>query len=135
MSVIKIRQALETALASIVPSIDTQYENLPYSPKANVPYQSAYLIMNTPENPTVCDSFHRERGIFQVTLRYPLLAGTIASAVQAEKIATLFRRSSVFYKDNIRVVSDKTPYIRVMPNELDRFVTVVKIYFYSDIHS
>jgi hypothetical protein len=134
MSQIKIKQALEAGLATLTPKLDTQYENVAYTPKAGVPYQSAYLIMNRPDNPTLGDDFYREKGIFQVTLRYPLLGGTVAIMTQAEKIRHLFRRGQVFTKDSIKVLIDKTPEIRTLPNESDRFIVVVRIYFSCDIH-
>lgn len=133
MSQIKIRQALEAALATITPKVDTQYENIAYTPKTGVPYQAAYLIMNRPDNPTLGDSFYREKGIFQITLRYPLLGGTISVMTQAEKIRNLFSRGQTFTKDTIRVLIDKTPEIRTLPNEADRFVVAVKVPFSCDI--
>lgn len=133
MSQIAIRAALETALMTITPAVQTQFENVTFTPKTGVPYQSAYLIMNRTENPVVGDGFYRERGIFQVTLRYPIGTGSVAPMTQAEKIRTLFRRGASFNKDGITVMCDRTPDIRVLPNEVDRFVIVVKIYFYSNI--
>jgi|688.fasta_scaffold09817_4 hypothetical protein len=134
MSQIKIRAALETALATITPSIDTQYENTAYTPKTGVPYQSVSLVINS-TNPTIGDAFYREIGIMLITLHYPLLGGTFDVMTQAEKIRAKFKRGQSFTKDNISVLCDKTPDIRSLPNEPDRFVVAVKIYFYSNIIS
>jgi hypothetical protein len=134
MSQISIRSALETKLATLTPKVSTQFENVTFTPVTNVPYQSAYLLMNSPEDTTVADSvMYREKGIFQITLRYPLGNGTVAIMTQAEKIRTAFKIGTILTKDNRRVLCDKTPDIRVLPNEVDRFVVVVRIFFTADI--
>jgi hypothetical protein len=89
--------------------------------------------MNTPDNPTLGDSFYREMGLFQVTLRYPLGKGTVAAMTQAEKIRDLFKRGTRLAKNNITVLCDKTPDIRVLSQEVDRFVVAVRISFTADI--
>jgi hypothetical protein len=133
MSQITIRSILETKLATLTPAVSTQYENILFTPVVNVPYQSAYLMMNTPDNPTLGDSFYREMGLFQVTLRYPLGKGTVAAMTQAEKIRDLFKRGTRLTKNNITVLCDKTPDIRVLSQEVDRFVVAVRISFTADI--
>jgi hypothetical protein len=134
MSQISIRSALETQLATLTPKVSTQFENVAFTPVTGIPYQSAYLMMNTPDDPVIFSpGMYRERGIFQVTLRYPLGNGTIAVMTQAEKIRAVFKRGTVLMKDNRRIVCDKTPDIRVLPNEVDRFVVVVRVFFTADI--
>jgi hypothetical protein len=134
MSQISIRSALETQLNTLTPKIATQFENVAFTPVTGIPYQSAYLMMNTPEDTTVADSImYREKGIFQITLRYPLGKGTIAIMTQAEKIREAFKIGTLLSKDGRRIVCDKTPDIRVLPNEVDRFVVVVRVFFTADI--
>lgn len=133
MSQITIRSILETQLATITPKVSTQYENIVFTPVTNVPYQSAYLLMNKPDDPVLGSTMYREKGFFQVTLRYPLGNGTIAAMTQAEKIRGLFMRGTVLEKDGHRLLCDQTPNIRVLPNEVDRFVVTVRISFTVDI--
>jgi hypothetical protein len=133
MSQIIIRSVLETKLATITPTVSTQYENVLFTPITNVPYQSSYLLMNTPDNPTLGDSFYREMGFFQVTLRYPIGKGTVDAMTQAEKIRALFKRGTSLTKNNITVLCDKTPDIRVLSQEVDRFVVMVRVSFTVDI--
>jgi len=86
MSQISIRSALETQLNTLVPKVSTQFENVVFTPVTNVPYQSVHLLMNTPDDPVIFSpGMYREKGIFQLTLRYPLGNGTIAIMTQAEK--------------------------------------------------
>ena len=133
MSQITIRSILETQLATIVPKVSTQYENVVFTPVTNVPYQSAYLMMNAPDDPVIGSTMYREKGLFQVTLRYPLGNGTVAAMTQAEKIRNLFMRGTVLEKDGHRLLCDQTPNIRVLPNEVDRFVVMVRVSFTVDI--
>ena len=134
MSQITIRSILETQLATIVPKVSTQYENVVFTPVTNVPYQSAYLLMNKTNDVTISDSgVIRDSGIFQVTLRYPIGNGTVVAMTQAEKIRVAFRKGYLPTKDGHRVLCDKTPDIRVLPNEVDRFVVTVRVYFTVDI--
>lgn len=132
MSQIKIRSALEKSLSLITPTVDTWYEGFKYTPTTGKPYQSANLIIAT-ENPTTGIDFYRERGIFQVTLRYPLDKGTSDAMTQAEKIQNVFKCGSSHSKDDIRVLCYKTPEIRMLPNEVDRLVIAVRVFFTADI--
>ena len=134
MSQISIRSALETQLATLTPKVSTQFENVVFTPVTNVPYQSVSLLMNSPDDPVIFSPvMYREKGIFQLTLRYPLGNGTIAIMTQAEKIRAAFKRGTVLMKDNRRILCDKTPDIRVLPNEVDRFVVAVRVFFTADI--
>ena len=134
MSQIIIRSLLETELAKITPKVSTQYENIVFTPVTNVPYQSAYLLMNQPDDPTIgLGGMFREKGIFQITLRYPIGKGTIDVMTQAEKIRATFFQGNVLTQDGHRVICDRTPNIRVLPNEVDRFVVAVRISFTVDI--
>lgn len=134
MSQIIIRSILETALNTITPKIPTQYENIVFTPTTNTPYQSAYLLMNTPDDIVLASGgMFREKGLFQVTLRFPLGNGTVTAMTQAEKIRNTFARGTVLEKDGHRLICDQTPSIRVLPNEVDRFVVAVKVSFMVDI--
>jgi hypothetical protein len=50
MSLAQVRAALETALNSISPAIDTAWENAPYTPVDGTPYQQATLLRAQPDN-------------------------------------------------------------------------------------
>lgn len=132
MSMVKIRQALETGLSTITPALATAYENVPYAPVTGTPYQTVYMLFNNPDNPTLGDGFYRERGIMQVSLKYPLNNGSTACATRVELVRQKFKRGATFTKDGITVTIDKTPSVSFM-TEADRYTAVVKIYFYSDI--
>ena len=101
MSIVSVRAALETKLNGMTPAIATVWENIPYTPIAGTPYQQAWLLPATPDNPTLGDNFYREIGIFQITLMYPLQVGTATAADRAELIRTQFKRGTSIAFDDI----------------------------------
>jgi hypothetical protein len=134
MSIPHIRNALETALASITPAIDIVHENGErYEPKEGVPYCEAYLMVAEPENPTLGEGFHREQGIFQVSLQYPPLAGTLACALRAEAIRALFRRGAAFTDGGVTVQIHRTAEIGAGDQENGRWKQVCRIRWHADI--
>ncbi|MFZ6773030.1 phage tail terminator-like protein [Undibacterium sp. SXout7W] len=135
MSIIKIRAALETALAAIDPTFATAYENSPYTPVNNTPYQRVYLMLATPDNPTMGGSFFREVGIFQINLFYPLQGGTAATAARVDAIRTAFKRGNSFIKDDHIITIDRTPEVPQGIVDIDRWMQPIKIRFYSNMMS
>lgn len=134
MSQIKIRAALETALAAMSPSLTTAYENVPFTPPASSsPYQRAFVMFAEPDDPEAGHSMHIERGIFQVNLLYPLQAGDSTARARAEAIKTTFRRGATFTKDSINTVVEKTPEAGQGTPDGDRWMIPVKIRFSAQI--
>lgn len=132
MSIVKIRQALETGLSTITPTLATAYENVPYTPITGTPYQTVYILFNTPDNATLGDGLYHEKGYMQVSLKYPLNNGSTLCASRAELVRQKFKRGATFTKDGVSVTVEKTPSVSFI-TEIDRYTAVVKIYFYSDI--
>lgn len=134
MSQVKIRAALESALNSMSPSLTTAWENVAFSPPAlSSPYQSAYVLFAEPENPSFGNGMHRERGIFQVSLRYPVQAGDSAARARAELIRTTFARGATFTNGGVTVTIERTPDVGQGAADEGRWVVPVKIRFYSNI--
>ena len=108
-TIVAIRAALETALLAMTPSIPTALENAAFSPPAaSLPYQRAYLMPARPDNREY-GALHREQGLFQVTLCYPLQAGPGAAAARAELIRATFYRGATFVNSGVTVVITETP--------------------------
>jgi len=136
MSVISVRTALETKLATVTfTGGKTVYENVSYTPVAGTPFAQCYVMFATPDNPTMGDGFHRILGIFQVSLFYPLNTGPSAAATQAELIKTAFKRSTTLTSGTVTVKIDRTPEISAGRVDGDRFHVPVKIPFYADIYT
>lgn len=133
MSIVSIRNAMETALDAITPSLHTVHENEAYSPDASTPYQEAYLLPAQPDNSTLGDGYYQERGIFQVTLKYPLGVGTLDCATRAKMIRDLFARGATFSDGGITVQIDATPQISQGTRDDDRWAQVVRVRWHADI--
>lgn len=134
MSLTAIRQALETALdAANGPVIETSWENKDFTPKGGVPYQDVHLLPAEPENPTFGGSSYRERGIFQVTLKYPLGTGPAATAVRAELYQAAFKRGNSFVKSGVTVIIERTPEVLPYYVEQDRYCLPIRIRYFANI--
>lgn len=133
MSLVSIRAALETKLAAMTPAISTAYENIPFTPVAGTPYQAAYLMPSDPDNATMGDGHHREQGVFQVSLFYPLQAGAGVAAARAELIKTAFARGQSMTSGSVTVRISKTPHIGQGRVDGDRWMIPVKIQYFADI--
>jgi len=135
MSITSIRNALETALASITPAIDIVHENQSYDPVAGRPYCEAYLLVATPNNPTMGDGFYQEQGVFQLNLQYPPDQGSFDAAQQAEAIRVLFRRGVSFSDGGVSVMVDRTAEIGAGRVEAGLWMLPVKVRWHADIYT
>lgn len=132
MSVVIIRSILETALDAITPSIATAFENVSYQPpSATIPYQIAWVIFATPDNPET-GAGYRELGFMQVTLQYPLQAGTSAAAARAILIRETFKKNTSLSNSGVVVTINKTPAIGNGVVDTDRWAVPVKIPFHAN---
>ncbi len=132
MSTVSIRQALEAAVNGISPTISTAWENVPFKPVAGTNYQAIWVKFANPEN-NEYGSVHRELGFMQVDLMYGLETGTLASQLRAELIRTTFFRGASFVKDGVTVIINATPSIIDGHVDGDRYKTIIRIQFYSNV--
>jgi hypothetical protein len=134
MSQVAIRAALETALASVVPTIPTAFQNHPFEPpSAGSPYQSCFVLFARPDNSVMGGKEYTELGYMQVKLHYPEGQGTAKSAQRAELIRTTFARGKSFTNSGITALIDSTPEISSSFPEDKRLVQNIKIPFLSNI--
>lgn len=133
MSIVKIRAALETHLAGMAGVLSTSYENAQFLPVSGTPFQKVNLLPATTENPSIGAGLHRELGVFQVSLYYPLNAGATACATMAENIRTRFARGTTITKDSVTVMIDSTPSISSGVVDGDRWFVAVSIDYSADI--
>jgi hypothetical protein len=118
----------------MTPSLPTSWENVPYTPVAGTAYQQAWLLPATPDNPTLGTEHYREQGIFQISLMYPLQAGTATAAARAQLIRTTFKRGTSMVSGTVTVRIATTPEISPGRVDGDRFSIPVKIRFFADIN-
>jgi hypothetical protein len=135
MSIVSVRAALEVKLSAMTPALVIAWENAPYTPVAGTPYQAAYLLPATPDNPTMGDSFYREQGIFQVSLFYPLQVGPKAAADRAELIRTTFKRGTSMVSGTVTVRVARTPEIGQGRVDGDRWHVPVRIVYCAGVNT
>lgn len=130
----KIRIALESYLSTITNALPTEYENVPFAPVNDVPYQSVYLLRGDTENKTVAyNDKVINSGIFQVTLRYPLANGSAIAENKAYLIKQHFQRGTIITNDDDEIINieiKKTPNIKVLGVDGNRFLVVVSIEYF-----
>lgn len=132
MSLGAVRIALETALDGIAPALDTVWQNNPYTPITGTPYQKVFLLTADPANPE-WGAGYQERGIFQVTLMYPLMMGPATAEARAELIRSIFARGNSFVSGSVTVTIERTPHIGQGMVDSDRWAVPVKIRFFTNI--
>jgi hypothetical protein len=134
MSIVEIGAALETALASITPALDTEYENSDFVAPASGPYQRVTLMPAEPDNSTFGDNLRREQGVFQVLLYYPSDGtGSGAALARAELIRSKFTRGSTWSSGGVTVTISHTPSIHPALFSDDRYVIPVRIRYWAYI--
>ena len=133
MSAVVIRSLLETALAAMTPAVSTSFENAPFTPVVGTPYQRAHVMFSEPDAIEMGNTHHRERGIFQITLCYPLNAGPSAAAARAEAIRKVFYRGRTLSGSGVSVIIERHPEVAPAITEDDRYVLPVKVRFYANI--
>lgn len=134
MSQVKIRAALETALAAMAPALSTAYENVPYTPPASsVPYQRVFLLFAEPDDPEAGHVLHVERGFMQINLMYPLGVGDATARARAKLIQDTFYRGCSFTSGGVTVSVERTPEAGQGTVDGDRWFIPVKVRFSAQI--
>ena len=133
MSLKSIKAALEARLVAIASPLPTEWENVTFTPPATGAYQAADLLPASPENPTLGATHHREIGIFQIMLLYPLAGGSGPAYAKAVAIQAWFPRGLSLSGDGITVRIPRTPTIGPKRINGDRFCVPVSVRYEADI--
>ncbi len=132
MSLPSVRTALETALNAMTPALVTAWQNKPYPPIEGTPYQKAFILTAEPGNAEY-GPYYQERGIFQVTLMYPLMTGSAAAEARGELLRTTFARGNSFVSGSVTVMIERTPHIGQGLVDDDRWAVPIKIRFFANV--
>ena len=122
---LKARQAIEQAILSVTPRVDTQLENATYSPKEGGPYQQLHFLPAKPASLVIDDSITERSGVFQITLRYPAGRGVKDIMARAESYAKVFYAGAKF--DEAYIIAPCS--VNILGVDGDRYGVVVSIYF------
>lgn len=128
---LKIRQALESAVSSVTPAISTRYENVAFTPTVGVPYQELYLLPSINAHLNIDNADFESLGVFQINLRYPSGTGAKNATDRAELYVSAFKVGSKFVKDDIEVISTSTPRLTILGVDGDRYTVAVSITYKS----
>jgi hypothetical protein len=133
MTALLIRQALESRLAAMTPSLATAFENVPFKPTNGTAYQSVHVMFTAPDNREIGRQYVA-RGFMQVSLFYPEGGGAEPATSRAELIRSTFYRGLSLTNGAVTVTIDRTPEILPGSNDDDRFVLPVRIPFYAPVN-
>lgn len=135
MSSIKVKAALEIALNAITPALATAWPNVAFKPPtdAAIPWQRADVLFAGPDDLEMGSTYHREQGVFLVSLFYPLQIGNNLALARAELLRSVFFRGASFTIEGVVVTIVQTPEIPAGSVEGDRWVIPVRIRFYANI--
>lgn len=127
MSQALIRAALEKHLTGMTQLLDTAFENVTYTPKADVPFQKVNLLPAATVTRGHDGKTSRETGVFQVTLMYPQNKGVAAAQARAELIRRRFAARTFLDEAGVRVEIDSKPSIASAFIVGDRYAVPVSI--------
>lgn len=142
MSIVSVKAAMEVALNSITPAMQTAWPNTPtpgqstFVPVAGTPYQAVSFKLTTPDNREMGRRY-QQKGYMYVRLMYPLLpatgAGTATQLARAELIKDKFYASQTFASGGITVLINATPEINDIGVDGDRYAILVMVPFLANI--
>nr|WP_315467152.1 phage tail terminator-like protein [uncultured Undibacterium sp.] len=127
MNDINIRRALEKTLAGLSPALSTAYENMKFTPVAGTPYQRANLLRATPSDLEMSRKLVELSGILQVTLFYPIDAGTKDIEERAELVKELFKPPMSIVEGGTVVNIFRTAKIAAGYVDEERFIIPISI--------
>lgn len=127
MTISLYKAALEKRLLTLTPAIGLATENKTFTPVANTPYQRISHLPNTPVDHAITLDVTEDRGIFQVSLMYPLDGGRVPADTRAQAIRDLFKPPLVLTEGAAKVQILKTPAIAGGFQDGDRWHVPVSI--------
>jgi hypothetical protein len=134
MSYAVIRKLLETQLNSLSSGFATAWENVPFVPSNNTPWQRVSLLPGKTENPTWGSSHRREIGIFELMLHYPKNQGVHDAYARASILLAGFARGTSLSEGNVRVLVDEHPYIGSSPKDAAWLLVPVNVPYIGDVY-
>lgn len=130
MSQKEIKVALDKAIGLLSGDIQTEYENVAFTPTAGTPYQQLHFLpaVNTSIEITGAGALYR--GVYQITLKYPVNKGVNPPLDKAESIIKAFPKSRVLVESDTVVICGLPGY-RKLGVDGDRYIYAVSIEYKS----
>ena len=128
MSQKKVNLGFINKINSIIPTIDTVLEGTAsYTPTAGKEYQELYYLPAINDSQNIDNPDYFNRGIFQITLKYPNKQGLSKILDRCDLYVNAFAKGTKFTFQGITIAITETPTIVNLGNENDRVVYVVSI--------
>lgn len=124
---IEIKTAFEIKLNSITPTIATAYENVPFSPTNNVPYQELSLLPSYNDSEYINDKQYISYGLVQITLKYPTTKGSKDILDRVKLYMNNFVRGDTLTNGGISIKIRSTPVAVNLGTIGDRYVYAISI--------
>ena len=105
----ELQLALNSALATAFPTMPIAWENAVYKPIANTAYLKAFLLPAETMVETLGPTPWQERkGIFQVSVVYPIGGGFLAPKIKAVEVVSAFKASTAITSNGLRILINKS---------------------------
>ena len=128
MSQKKVNLGFINKINSITPTIDTVLEGTAsYTPTAGKEYQELYYLPAINDSQNIDNPDYFNRGIFQITLKYPNKQGLSKILDRCDLYVNAFAKGTKFTFQGITIAITETPTIVNLGNESDRVVYVISI--------
>lgn len=124
---IEIQNAFSIKLNSINPTIATAYENVPFTPTSNVPYQELSLLPSYNDSEYINDKQYISYGLVQITLKYPTTKGSKDILDRVKLYMNNFVRGDTLTNGGISIKIRSTPVAVNLGTIGDRFVYAISI--------
>lgn len=132
MSLIKIRMALEKRLNLLTPALPIDHENLDFT-ALGLPHLRAFLLPNRTSMPGLDMVTKYEKGIFQVSVAYPLNQGTGEAEARVELVRAHFPAGLKLVESGVTVLIYEPPSVAAGQVDGVFFVIPVSISYRSFI--
>ena len=128
MSQKKVNLGFINKINSITPTIDTVLEGTAsYTPTAGKEYQELYYLPAINDSQNIDNPDYFNRGIFQITLKYPNKQGLSKILDRCDLYVNAFAKGTSFTFQGLTIATTETPTVVNLGNESDRVVYVVSI--------
>ena len=128
MSQKKVNLGFINKINSIIPTIDTVLEGTAsYTPTAGKEYQELYYLPAINDSQNIDNPDYFNRGIFQITLKYPNKQGLSKILDRCDLYVNAFAKGTKFTFQGITIAITETPNIVNLGNESDRVVYAISI--------
>ncbi|ULR87392.1 phage tail terminator-like protein [Comamonas sp. B21-038] len=128
MTLSQIKALLEGKLLAMPGVLPTAFENVPFKPPEG-PYQACYHLVNSPVDLGIEGTLTEERGILQITLRYPEGKGRQVTDAMADQLKQHFKPAQIIQGPGFRIELNKTPTVSSGTPDEGRWTVPVSIFW------